>query len=103
MYYLFRTVKMAAHALRRNVMRSALTTLGIGIGVGGVIGMVEIGEGSKKGVAQAIQSMGANNLLIQSGAASSGGVSFGSGRVLTLTPGDAEALSRDCRPRIVSV
>jgi ABC-type antimicrobial peptide transport system permease subunit len=103
MFYLLRTVKMAGNALRRNVMRSALTTLGIVIGVAAVIAMVEIGEGSKKAVAQTIQSMGANNLLIQSGAASSGGVTFGSGSVLTLTPGDAEAIARDCQPRVVSV
>ena len=73
-----RTVKTALYALRRNVMRSALTTLGIVIGVAAVIAMVEIGQGSKKAVAATIQSMGANNLLIQSGAASSGGVTFGS-------------------------
>ena len=103
MFYLLRTFKMAANALRRNVMRSALTTLGIVIGVAAVIAMVEIGQGSKKAVAQTIQSMGANNLLIQSGAASSGGVTFGSGSVLTLTPGDAEAIARDCQPRVVSV
>jgi ABC-type antimicrobial peptide transport system permease subunit len=103
MFYFIRTLKMAVNALRRNVMRSALTTLGIVIGVAAVIAMVEIGQGSKKAVAQTIQSMGANNLLIQSGAASSGGVTFGSGTVPTLTPADAEALERDCRQRLVSV
>src|SRR5712671_8097522 len=102
MFYFFRTVKMAGNALRRNVMRSALTTLGIVIGVAAVIAMVEIGEGSKKAVAQTIQSMGANNLLIQPGTASSGGVSFGSGSVITLTPGDATAMERGC-PALVSV
>src|SRR4051794_26891467 len=103
MFYFFRTLKMAVNALRRNVMRSALTTLGIVIGVAAVIAMGEIGQGSKKAVAATIQSMGANNLLIQSGAASSGGVTFGSGSVLTLTPGDAEAIARDCRSRVVAV
>src|SRR5262249_39357251 len=103
MSYLYRTFKMALPALRRNVMRSALTTLGIVIGVAAVIAMVAFGQGTNTEVAQTIQSMGANNLLIQSGAASSGGVTFGSGSVLTLTPGDAEAIARDCRPRIVSV
>ena len=57
---LLRTLRVAIRALRRNVMRSALTTLGIVIGVAAVIAMVEIGEGSKKAVAQTIQSMGAN-------------------------------------------
>src|SRR5437660_1539070 len=99
----YRTVRMAVNALRRNVMRSALTTLGIIIGVAAVIAMVEIGEGSKRAIAQTIQSMGANNLLIQPGTASSGGVSFGSGSVMTLTPADAQALEKEGRPAIVSV
>jgi ABC-type antimicrobial peptide transport system permease subunit len=103
MFYFTRTLRMAVHALRRNVLRSALTTLGIVIGVAAVIAMVEIGEGSKKAVAETIQAMGANNLIIQSGTASSGGVTFGSGTSPTLTPGDAEALERDCRPRVASV
>src|SRR5881396_3813287 len=88
----YRTLRMAIHALRRNVMRSALTTLGIIIGVAAVIAMTEIGQGSSKMVQQTIASMGANNLLIQPGAGASGGVSFGSGTAVTLTPQDGEAL-----------
>jgi ABC-type antimicrobial peptide transport system permease subunit len=87
---------MAVLALRRNVMRSVLTTLGIIIGVGAVITMMEIGKGSSSAVKQTIASMGANNLLIMPGTASSGGVSFGSGSVVTLTPQDAEAIVREC-------
>jgi ABC-type antimicrobial peptide transport system permease subunit len=100
---LLRTLKTALNALSRNVMRSALTTLGIIIGVAAVIAMVGIGQGSKKAVAATIQSMGANNLLVQPGTASSGGVSFGSGSVKTLTPQDAVAIERDCAPAVVSV
>src|SRR5213082_614954 len=96
MRFYFRTLRMAFHALRRNVLRSALTTLGIVIGVAAVIAMMEIGQGSSTAVQRTIQSMGANNLLIQPGTASSGGVSFGSGSVITLTPEDANALLRDC-------
>ena len=77
-------------------MRSALTTLGIIIGVGAVIAMVEIGQGSKSAIQQTIASMGANSLLVQSGAATSGGVSFGSGSVLTLTPQDSDEIARQC-------
>src|SRR5262249_23195180 len=77
--------------------------LGIVIGVGAVIAMVEIGQGSKAAVAQTIQSMGANNLLVQPGTASSGGVSFGSGSVMTLTPEDADAIARECRTTVNSV
>src|SRR5262245_9787309 len=93
---LYRTLRMATLALRRNVLRSALTTLGIIIGVGAVIAMMEIGQGSSAAIRKTIASMGANNLLIQPGTACSGGVTFGSGSVVTLTPHDAEAIRKDC-------
>src|ERR1700675_1582565 len=96
MKYLIRTFKMALHALRRNVLRSALTTLGIVIGVAAVIAMTEIGQGSNSAVQKTIASMGANNLVVMPGSASSGGVSLGSGSVITLTPQDADAIARDC-------
>jgi ABC-type antimicrobial peptide transport system permease subunit len=92
----YRVLRTAIRALRRNVMRSALTTLGIVIGVAAVIAMTEIGQGSSAAVQRTIQSMGANNLLVMPGTASSGGVSFGSGSVITLTPQDADAVARDC-------
>ncbi len=79
-----------------------MTTLGVIIGVGAVIAMMEIGEGSKAAMQKTIASMGANMLLLQSGAASSGGVTFGSGTVLTLTPQDADDLARQC-PAIADV
>src|SRR5207253_6109476 len=91
-----RSFRTALRALRRNVMRSALTTLGIIIGVAAVIAMVEIGQGSSTAVKQTIASMGANMLLVQPGTASSGGVTFGSGSVLTLTPADGDAILREC-------
>jgi macrolide transport system ATP-binding/permease protein len=80
--------------LRRNVLRSALTALGIIIGIGAVIAMIEIGEGSRKPVEQSIASMGANTILVLPGAASSGGVTFGTGSVQTLTPDDAAEIAR---------
>ena len=88
-------LRVALLALSRNVTRSALTTLGIVIGVGAVIAMVEIGQGSKRAVAESIQSLGANNLLVMPGQASSGGVSFGGGSSPTLTPGDAVAIAKE--------
>jgi macrolide transport system ATP-binding/permease protein len=90
--WMFRT---ALHGLRRNILRAALTTLGIIIGVAAVIAMMEIGRGSSSAIQKTISSMGANNLLIMPGTASSGGVSFGAGSVMTLTPQDAEAILRD--------
>jgi ABC-type antimicrobial peptide transport system permease subunit len=102
MRFIYRTLRMAVHALRRNVMRSALTTLGIVIGVAAVIAMVEIGQGSATAVQKTIKSMGADNLLVQPGTAASGGVSFGSGSIVTLTPQDAEAISHEC-PAVTAV
>jgi len=93
---LIRTLVMAVQALGRNVLRSALTTLGIIIGVAAVIAMMEIGQGSSSAIQKTIAGMGANNLLVQPGTASSGGVTFGSGSVITLTPQDAEAILREC-------
>jgi macrolide transport system ATP-binding/permease protein len=85
-------VRTALHGLSRNVMRAALTTLGIVIGVAAVIAMMEIGSGSSSAIQATIASMGANNLLVLPGTASSGGVSFGGGSAMTLTPQDAEAI-----------
>jgi len=93
----YRIVRTAFRALRRNVMRSALTTLGIIIGVSAVIAMTEIGQGSSMAVQKTIASMGANNLLIMPGTAASGGVTFGSGSIITLTPQDSDAIARECR------
>ena len=92
----YRTIRTALRALRRNPMRAMLTTLGIIIGVAAVIAMMEIGEGSSKAIERTISSMGANNLLIMPGTAASGGVSFGAGSVMTLTPQDCEAIIREC-------
>src|SRR5262249_10143581 len=91
-----RILRTALRALRRNKLRSGLTALGIIIGVGAVIAMTALGQGSTTAVRRTIESMGANNLLVQPGAASSGGVTFGSGSVVTLTPQDAEAIAREC-------
>ena len=100
---ILRTFASAFKALRRNVMRSVLTTLGIVIGVSAVIAMMEIGKGTSRDIAQKIASMGANNLLVQPGTAASGGVSFGSGSVITLTPQDADAILRECRPAVAAI
>jgi macrolide transport system ATP-binding/permease protein len=89
-------VRTALHGLSRNVMRAALTTLGIVIGVAAVIAMMEIGNGSSSAIQATIASMGANNLIILPGTASSGGVSFGGGSNKTLTPKDAEAILAEC-------
>jgi ABC-type antimicrobial peptide transport system permease subunit len=93
---IYRTIRTALRALRRNPMRAMLTALGIIIGVASVIAMMGIGKGSSAAIQRTISSMGANNLLIHPGTAASGGVSFGAGSVMTLTPEDCEAIIREC-------
>ena len=88
-------LRTALQGLRRNIMRASLTTLGIIIGVAAVIAMMEIGRGSATAIQRTMASMGANNLLILPGTASSGGVSFGAGSVMTLTPQDGEAILKE--------
>ncbi len=97
-----RTAKTALRAIRRNVLRAALTMLGIVIGVAAVIAMMEIGNGSSLAIQHTIASMGANNLLVMPGTAASGGVTFGVGSVMTLTPEDADAILREA-PAVASV
>ncbi len=92
----YRTIRTAMKALRRNPMRALLTTLGIVIGVAAVIAMMEIGSGSSRAIQQTIASMGANTLLVMPGTAASGGVSFGAGSVMTMTPEDCAAILREC-------
>ncbi len=92
----YRSILTALKALRRNPMRAMLTTLGIVIGIAAVIAMMEIGAGSAEAIKKSISSMGANVILILPGTASSGGVSFGAGSVMTLTPKDCEAIAREC-------
>src|SRR4029079_769887 len=96
MRFVKRTFRTALKALRRNVMRSALTCLGIIIGVAAVIAMMEIGNGSSALVQGTIASMGANTLRVQPGTAASGGVSFGAGTTTTLPPDDCDAIIRGC-------
>ena len=94
---LWKTIRTAVKALRRNLMRSILTTLGIVIGVAAVIAMMEIGRGSSKAIQEMIARMGANSLMIQGGTAASGGISLGGGSQPTLTLSDYEALVDECQ------
>src|SRR5208337_4393020 len=93
-------LKMASLALRHNIMRAALTTLGIVIGVAVVITMMEIGNGAKAAIQRTMASMGANTLVILPGAMTIAGVNTGSGAMMTLTPQDVEAILKEC-PSVV--
>jgi ABC-type antimicrobial peptide transport system permease subunit len=96
MHSFYRTTRTAFRALRRNVMRSALTCLGIVIGIAAVIAMVEIGQGSSHAMQQTIEGMGANVVQVDPSDVIKAGVSSGSGGRPTLTPTDAEAIAREC-------
>jgi putative ABC transport system permease protein len=92
---LLASTRIAVRALRVNKLRSALTMLGIVIGVGAVITMVAVGAGAQARVAEQIQSLGSNLIVVLSGSASAGGVRLGSGSQLTITEDDAWAIQRE--------
>ena len=92
----YRTFKTAMRALRRNVMRAGLTTLGIVIGVAAVIAMMEIGNGSSLAIQHTIATMGAYNLMVFPGNSLLAGISTGMGGSMKLTPEDADAILTDC-------
>jgi macrolide transport system ATP-binding/permease protein len=82
-------------AIYRNKMRSALTMLGVFIGVAALIAMVAVGQGANQAVLKQIQSLGTNLLVVVPGATTMGGVRGGLGSASTLTVADAQALRRE--------
>ncbi|MGB4549663.1 MAG: ABC transporter permease, partial [Syntrophales bacterium] len=90
------TVKISLRALRINKMRSALTMLGIIIGVGAVIAMLAVGTGASEKISQQISSIGSNLIIILPGSTTSGGLRMGLGSQPTLTRDDADAIQREC-------
>ncbi len=87
--------KIAGRALVRNTMRSALTMLGIIIGVGAVIAMIAVGQGAKAQVESQIASIGSNMLMVFPGSTTQAGVRGGSGTATTLTEDDALAIQKE--------
>jgi macrolide transport system ATP-binding/permease protein len=85
----------AAQAIARNKMRSALTMLGVFIGVAALIVMVAVGEGANEAVRKQIESLGTNVVVILPGALTTGGIRAGFGSATTLTVGDAHAILTD--------
>jgi putative ABC transport system permease protein len=92
---LFMTFLVALKALRRNAMRTALTALGMIIGVSAVIIMVAIGNGAKAQIEASIRSAGSNVVNVNSGSFGAGPVRMGAGNSTRLTPEDAEAIRRE--------
>jgi putative ABC transport system permease protein len=85
----------ALQALRANVMRSVLTTLGIIIGVAAVIIMVSVGTGAETRVEALIQSLGSNLVIVIPGSSRGGGARMGSGTRPSLTEDDAAAIQKE--------
>ena len=92
---LWEAIRSALSAIGANALRSALTMLGIIIGVAAVIAMVAIGSGARERVTSQIKSLGANLAIIQSGNVTQGGVRLGAGASSTLTDEDAAAVLRE--------
>ncbi|HML08694.1 MAG TPA: ABC transporter permease [Xanthobacteraceae bacterium] len=85
----------AAQAIGRNKMRSALTMLGVFIGVAALIVMVAVGNGASEAVRNQIESLGTNVVVILPGALTTGGIRAGFGSASTLTVDDARAIRRE--------
>ncbi len=85
----------AAQAIGRNWMRSALTMLGVFIGVAALIVMVAVGNGASEAVRKQIESLGTNVVVVLPGALTLGGIRAGFGSASTLTVADARAIRRE--------
>jgi macrolide transport system ATP-binding/permease protein len=92
----------ALQALARNKMRSALTMLGVFIGVAALIAMVAVGQGANEAVRKQIESLGTNMFVVVPGASQNSGARGGFGSASTLTVADAEAVRREV-PSITNV
>jgi putative ABC transport system permease protein len=90
---LWATFLEALEALRTHALRTALTMLGIIIGVAAVVAMVAVGTGAQRRIEAQIRSMGSNLIVVVSGAVTSGGIRWGLGSQLTLTEDDARAIA----------
>jgi putative ABC transport system permease protein len=92
---LLQALRIALRSLRVNKLRTALTMLGIMIGVAAVIAMVSVGAGAQARVAEQIQSLGSNLIIVLSGSTNAAGVRLGQGSQLTITEDDAQAIARE--------
>ena len=88
-------IRVAGESIKKNKMRTLLTMLGIVIGVGAVIIMVAVGQGAQQGIANQINALGTNLLVITAGASNTSGVSQGAQAFNRLTIDDAEKLKRE--------
>ena len=89
-------LRIAFRALQVNKLRSALTMLGIVIGVAAVIATAAIGSGAKVSIQRQIASIGSNIIIVLPGSLTSSGMRMGTGNAITLTESDARDLSQQC-------
>ena len=89
-------IRIAHRALRRNTLRSALTMLGVIIGVAAVIAMLAIGQGAQAAIRAQIASLGSHTLIIQPGSITQRGVRYGWGSRTTLRAADVQATLKEC-------
>ncbi|HZX94539.1 MAG TPA: ABC transporter permease [Myxococcales bacterium] len=97
------SLRTALRALRKNKLRSLLAMLGIVIAVGAVVATVAIGQGAQAKVAQQMESLGTNLLMVLPGSIAMHGVATGSGATQNLTRDDATAIERDLTSSIAAV
>jgi putative ABC transport system permease protein len=95
-------LRIALKALRVNKLRSALTMLGMIIGVAAVIAMIAIGTGAQERVRDQIRNLGSNLILIFPGSTTASGVRLGTGAAQTLTEEDAAAIAREVEGVVVA-
>jgi putative ABC transport system permease protein len=93
---LMQSMRIAFRALTMNKLRSALTMLGIVIGVASVIATVAIGSGATKRIQDQIASIGSNIIIVVPGSTTTSGVRLGTGNAVTLSEADAKELAAQC-------
>jgi putative ABC transport system permease protein len=96
MKHLLSSIRIAFRALQLNRLRSALTMLGIVIGVAAVIATAAIGSGAKQRIQQQIASIGSNIIMVLPGSLTSSGLRMGTGNAVTLSESDARELPAQC-------
>ncbi len=90
------TIKISLRSLRVNKMRSALTMLGIIIGVAAVITMLAVGRGASNKISEQISAVGSNLIIVLPGSTTTGGIRLGSGAIQNLNRADADAIKSEC-------
>ena len=100
---LLASLRTALRALRKNKLRSLLAMLGIVIAVGAVVATVSIGQGAQAKVAQQMESLGTNLLMVLPGSIAMHGVATGSGATQNLTRDDANAIERELTATVAAV